>query len=162
MKGRSSSAVREERSNFTEGCFMRGRWPSGPEYIDQLQGAVEEKERLKTILATLSGDKRVLQACAELGIGETRFHQLRQTALQAALAALARRPAGRPRRVSSPESEQVRRQQQRLEELELAVQEAQVREEIALVLAHGRGGDAGGAATEKKGRRPRVKVRKPR
>jgi hypothetical protein len=56
---------------------MRGRWPSGPEYIDQLSGAVEEKERLKTILATLSGDKRVLEACAELGIGETRFHQLR-------------------------------------------------------------------------------------
>jgi hypothetical protein len=142
---------------------MRGRLPSGPEYIDKLQGEAEEKERLKTIFATMYGGKRLLEACADLGLGETRFHQLRETALQAALAAIARRPAGRPSLASLSESEQIRMHQQRIEELELALEEAHVREEIALVLPQVRLDDhrrvvAGG----KKMRRRRVKIRKSR
>jgi hypothetical protein len=113
---------------------MRGRFPQGSEYIDKLDGAAEEKERLKAILATLSGAKRMLEVCAELGIGETRFHQLRETALQGALEAIARKPAGRPSLAMLSESEQLRVPQERIEELELALREAQVREEIALVL----------------------------
>jgi hypothetical protein len=142
---------------------MRGRLPSGPEYIDKLEGEVEEKERLKTILATMYGEKRLLEACADLGLGETRFHQLRETALQGALAAIVRRPAGRPSLASLSESEQIRMQQQRIEELELALEEAQVREEIALVLPQVRLDDHRRAvAGGKKMRRRRVKIRKSR
>ena len=72
---------------------MRGRWPSGLEYIDKLEGTVESKERLKAVLETLHGQARLLEACAQLQIGETRFHQLRETALQGALTALEARPA---------------------------------------------------------------------
>ena len=32
---------------------MRGRWPSGPEYVDKLSGSVETKQRLKAILDTM-------------------------------------------------------------------------------------------------------------
>lgn len=138
---------------------MRGRLPAGLEYIDKLVGEREAKERLKAILATLCGDKRLLEACAEMDIGETRFHQLREIALQAALDAITRRPAGRPSLTSLSEADQVRRQAERIEELELALHEAQVREEIALVLSNGQplDEDAG-----KKMPQERVKIRKPR
>ena len=116
------------------------------------------------ILATLTGDSRVLEACAALGIGETRFDQLRATALQGALTAIAPRPAGRPCRAAPAQAEQMRRLQQRVTELEQALREAQVREEIALVFPNlrrtaGRNEDM---AEEKKMPQEPVKVRKPR
>ena len=145
---------------------MRGRFPQGTEYIDKLDGAAVEKERLKAILATMSGEKRMLEVCAELGIGETRFHQLRETALQAALEAIARKPAGRPSLAALSEAEQLRMQQERIEELELALHEAQVREEIALVLPQVRitaqGNPEPAVAVGKKMRPERVKIRKSR
>ena len=115
---------------------MRGRWPQGLEYIDKLDGSLQTKERLKTILETLMGPTRMLEACAQLQIGETRFHQLRQVALQAALSALEPRPGGRPSRSASADNERIRALQERVAELEHALHEAQVREEIALVLPH--------------------------
>jgi hypothetical protein len=142
---------------------MRGRLPSGPEYIDKLEGEREEKERLKAILATMFGEMRLLEACAEMGIGETRFHQLRELALQAALEAIARRPAGRPSLASFSEAEEIRRQALRIEELELALHEAEVREEIALVLSQGDARDDDAQNGEgKKMSSPHVKIRKPR
>ena len=144
---------------------MRGRFPQGSEYIDKLDGAPEEKERLQAILATMSGEKRMLEVCAELGIGETRFHQLRETALRAALAAIAPKPAGRPSRAMLTEAEQLRVREERIEELELALHEAQVREEIALVLPQVRvstHGEVERAIERKKMRPERVKIRKSR
>lgn len=146
---------------------MRGRWPHGLEYIDQLDGAVPTKERLKTILETLLGETRMLEACARLDLGETRFHQLRQTALQAALRALEPRPSGRPSRSATAADETIRALQARVAELEQALHQAQVREEIALVLPRlQRTADAVPAPTagadEKKMRRRHVRIRKPR
>jgi hypothetical protein len=91
---------------------------------------------LKVILDTLYGVLRVREACAKLDLGETRFHQLRALVLQAGLSAIEPRPAGRPSRTSSSAAEQVRALEQRVEELKQALHEAQVREEIALVLPH--------------------------
>jgi hypothetical protein len=76
----------------------------------------------------------VLEACAQLGIQETRFHQLRELALQGALTAIEPRPAGRPSRTPASAAEQISVLQERVQELELALHAAQVREEIALVL----------------------------
>src|SRR5260370_39470645 len=84
----------------------------------------------------MSGEQRLLEACAQLEVGETRFHQLRELARQGALSAIEPRPAGRPSRAPWSEAEQIRALQARIEELELALHEAQVREEIALVLPH--------------------------
>jgi hypothetical protein len=144
---------------------MRGRWPSGLEYIDKLEGTVESKDRLKAILETLHGQARLLEACAQLEIGETRFHQLRETALQAALTALESRPAGRPCRTSTSEAERIRSLEQRVKELEQALYEAQIREEIALVLPNLRrsaGDDERPTEVGKKMPRQGVKIRKSR
>jgi hypothetical protein len=114
---------------------MRGRWPLGLESLEQLAGSEQTKERLRVILETLFGEKRLQEACSQLEVGETRFAQLREAALQGALAAIEPRPAGRPSR-TAPEGDQVRTLQARVEQLELELEIAQVREEIALVLPH--------------------------
>jgi hypothetical protein len=111
---------------------MRGRTPSGPEVIEQLPGSAKAKERLRAILETMLGGLRVQHACDRLGISEQRFRQLREVLLQAGLASLEDRLAGRPRRPA--ESEETAALRQRLAELERELQVAQVREEIVLAL----------------------------
>jgi hypothetical protein len=83
------------------------------------------------------------------------------------LTAIEPRPAGRPSRVSASAAEQIRTLQERVQELEQALHEAQVREEIALVLPRvGRPASAGTtAAVDGEGKntaRQRVTIRKPR
>lgn len=51
---------------------------------------------MKVLLETLHGERIVPEACAELGIGESRFHALRNRWLQQALELLEPRPVGRP------------------------------------------------------------------
>jgi hypothetical protein len=85
---------------------MRGRPPSGPEFVDKLDGSPEAKQRLKVLLETLNGTCRVQEACGRLGIKEARFDQLRIELLQAAVSAAERRPAGRPARGRCPISAQ--------------------------------------------------------
>jgi hypothetical protein len=145
---------------------MRGRWPDGPEYLDKLQGSLQTKERLKAILDTLYGQARLQEACAQLDISETRFHQLREAAMQAAVTAIEPRPSGRPSRAASAQAEEIRMLQQRVRELEQALHESQVREEIALVLPQLRRTDGAACTTiagvEKKTPPPPVKIRKSR
>src|SRR5437660_503857 len=128
---------------------MRGRYPAGPEYVDHLDGSDLAKERLQVVLETLAGACRVQEACARLGIGEVRFHQLRLQALQAAVERLEARPGGRPRSLVSAEAEQLGLLQERMTDLELELRAAQVREEIALALPRVAQHDGG-----KKRRRP--------
>src|SRR5262249_22858663 len=86
---------------------------------------------LRAVLETLAGRLRVQQACQQLGIGEVRFHELRQTVLLAGLAALEPRPLGRPR--GNRDDTQVAWQAQ-VEELTVELQASQLREENALIL----------------------------
>jgi transposase-like protein len=111
---------------------MRGRIPSGPEYVEHLEGSDKAKERVRVILETMQGQCRVQEACERLGICEQRFRQLRETLLQAAVASVEDRPAGRPRRLQEPAA--VRTLRQQVAQLERELQAAQVREEIALAL----------------------------
>jgi hypothetical protein len=145
---------------------MRGRWPLGLAYLEQLAGSEQTKERLRVILETLVGDKRLQEACSQLELGETRFAQLREAALQGTLAAIEPRPAGRPSRATS-EGDQVRALQARVEQLELELEIAQVREEIALVFPHLVQPEAPGPVGSepdrgKKARRQRKRIRKAR
>jgi len=113
---------------------MRGRYPSGPEYVEQLEGSAQAKHRLRVVLETMTGKYRVQEACQLLDICEQRFHQLRAELLQAALEQLEAKPPGRPRSQPVPvEAEAVR---DRLADMELELRVAQVREEIALALPH--------------------------
>jgi transposase-like protein len=88
------------------------------------------------ILATLTGETTVAQACAALGVGEARFHQLRQRALEGALAGLAARSVGRPRKASPSPPGKLEALEHENEQLRLQLQTAEIREEIALVMPH--------------------------
>lgn len=80
--------------------------------VDSIEASPEARERTKAILNTLSGQESVEDGCARLGIGRTRFQELRERMLEGAVAALEERPAGRPRcRVEErcPEREAPRR-----------------------------------------------------
>jgi hypothetical protein len=105
----------------------RGRKPLGPKYVQDLQGSAAAKKRAQVILETLSETKRVQEACAELGISESRLWQLREQLVQAAVDSMEARPAGRPRKQTETELDAAE-----VEELEQALASAQLREELAL------------------------------
>lgn len=113
---------------------MRGRKPSGPEYVDHLAGSEQAKERLKVVLETLAGTCRVQEACRRLGISEPRFHQLRQQMLTAALERLEPQPAGRKPAAQTPEQTRLRALADELLAKDLELRAAQARAEIAVTL----------------------------
>jgi transposase InsO family protein len=116
---------------------MRGRYPSGPEAVERLDGSGEAKRRLRVLLEVLSGRCRVKDACAQLGLGEARLEQLRTQALRGALEALEPRPGGRPRRRREVTADQVLELTARVRELELALRVAQARAEVAEIRGGG-------------------------
>jgi transposase-like protein len=79
-------------------------------------GTYEEKRRLEVILKTLHGEMTVAEACAELGIGESRFHEIRNLALEGALDALRPGRGGRPRK-DAPTPEEVEELRRKVREL---------------------------------------------
>ena len=108
----------------------------GTELVNRLSGSEEAKVRLKVILETVGGSRTIEDACRELDISRSRFFELRERVLQAAVADLELKPRGRP--VEKPDPEALK---QRLEALEAEherlfdeLQIAHVREEIRLVL----------------------------
>jgi hypothetical protein len=134
---------------------MRGRYPDSLEELLQTRdSSVEEKRRLQAIFDTMYG-ARVLQACETLDIGETRFRQLRELALDGALDAIRPRPSGRPSRRARADAERIRELEQELAETKLELQQALVRTEVALILPQ-----RTASAPPKKGRSATVKIRK--
>jgi hypothetical protein len=111
---------------------MRGRKPSGPAAVARLPGSPLARQRLQVVLETLAGTCRVQEACRRLGLSEQRFDQLRTQVLQAGLDSLEPRPAGRPPR-PTPAAD-VQALQARVAGLEIELQAARVRAEIALAL----------------------------
>jgi hypothetical protein len=113
---------------------MRGRKPSGPEYVRKLHGSSEAQERLIVVLETLFDRCRVQEACARLGIAETRFHQIRLEALQAALENLELRQAGRPPRHDPASAARIQELEQEVQQLQIELRAEQTRAEIILAL----------------------------
>lgn len=113
---------------------MRGRLPSGPDFIDRVPGSELAKNRARVLLQTIAGTCRVQEACACLGISEPRFDQLRIHGVAQLVQSMEPRPAGRPPRLTSPVEEQIRELQHKVAALEMQVKIAQTRAEIALVL----------------------------
>jgi hypothetical protein len=135
---------------------MRGRYPAGlDECIEELDGETADKERLETILKTVFGVCRLFESCDSLDVGETRFRQLRRQALQGALDAIKPKPSGRRSKAATPEAQRIRELERLLAEKELQLQQALVREEVALILPR-----RAAAEAEKKTHRPSVKLRK--
>lgn len=137
-----------------------GRPPKGPGHVEGLEGGEAEKHRLRIVLETLSGERSVEQACAELGVSVSRFHELRREALQAALDGLAPSPSGRPKPVDpSADHERLRALEQENRELKIELRASYARTEIALAMPHVLTKEAK-AEIKKKAREVRRKLRR--
>ncbi len=120
---------------------MRGRKPSGTDYVYRMVGSESAKRRLEVILTTMTGELPVQEACERLGISPQRFDQLRREALEGALGALEGGKASRPRR-QTPEGERIRGLGEEIARLGLHNEGQQARTEVALILSSGRGREA--------------------
>jgi len=109
------------------------RPPEGVRHVDRLDGPEDLKRRLRVLLDTLSGRVSVAQACEELGVSESRLHELRREALEGALGALMPKPAGRPATAETT-TEREKELEGRIQELEVDLQAALVRTELALAM----------------------------
>jgi len=109
----------------------RGRRPLAVQHVENLCGSERAKLRLQTMLQTLQGQMTVAEACGVLGIGESRFHALRNQWLQEALDLLEPRPLGRPAQAVSPEQEEVARLEAENRDLRQQRHVAEVREQLA-------------------------------
>jgi hypothetical protein len=110
-----------------------GRKGLGLSHVDSLPGSAEDRERLRVILSTIAGELTVAEASARISVSESRFAELRAVALAGALAALAPRPAGRPR-TKEEEPDEVAKLRGQVRDLRLDLACACVKTEIALVM----------------------------
>jgi len=130
-----------------------GRPPGGSRHVMELEGPVDEKHRLRVILDTMAGMMSVKQACVVLCISEARFHQLRSRVLQGALDSLAPKPSGRPRLARVEGADTVAELKEQVSQLEVELQAALVRTELALAMPQVLM-DRGGPRGKKNFRRP--------
>jgi hypothetical protein len=133
--------------------MARGRPVIGVDLVERLDGPRLQRRQMRVLLGTITGVVTIAQACAELGLGRARVHQLRWRVLEAGFAALGPRPRGRPPHPAP--SRDLQQLQARIRELELALHTTALRSEIALTLPHlltraarkkKRGGRSGSAA----------------
>jgi hypothetical protein len=105
------------------------------DHVDRLEGSEELKQRLRVVLETLTGDLTIADACAELGIGESRFHDLRKLALEGALEAMSPGYTGRPRK-DRPSPEQIDEMRQTIRNLELELRKEQAKTEVKQIIGN--------------------------
>lgn len=103
-------------------------------HVDGLDAGDLEKTRLRAILATITGELSVQDACMQLGIRRARFAELRQKALQAACSSLAPRPPGRPRRRDVEEDQRITALAAENTRLDRELRAAGIRTELALAM----------------------------
>jgi len=73
-----------------------GRKPQGIEQVELLTGSTVAKQRLEVFLANLAGQLSVAEACAQLGLHESRFFELRRRWLEESVEWLEPQQPGRP------------------------------------------------------------------
>jgi hypothetical protein len=83
------------------------------------------------ILSTLGRQRSVDEACIRMGIGRTRFQDLRRRLLAAAVGALEERAAGRPRLPGDPDDPERKALQARVAELEGEVHRLKTKLDLA-------------------------------
>ncbi len=104
--------------------------------MDRVKGSDLAKERARVIIEVLQGELTVAEACARLGVGETRFHQLRKKFLSEGVRGLEPGFGGRPAKVESEEEVRVRELEERVAQLEKELKAAEIRTRIAQVMPH--------------------------
>lgn len=113
-----------------------GRPSDGLAHVDRLEGDEESKRRLRVVLATLTGEMTIVEACERLGVGESRLHDLRRRALEGALAGLTPGAPGRPKSVEEPRQDRLGDLEHENRKLRIELQAAYVRTELALGMPH--------------------------
>jgi len=108
----------------------------GPALVQNLDGSERAKRRLEVILATITGQMTIEQACDRLAIGQSRFYKLRTEVLEASLKHLEPRAMGRPAHVQTAEEAKCEELQQQVEQLRAELKISGVREEIARTMPH--------------------------
>jgi hypothetical protein len=101
--------------------------------VDRLEeGSPVAKTRLRVILANLAGQISVADACAELGVNESWFFELKRESLNRWAATMEPGTPGRhPSAEQSPEHQQIAELEGRVRQLELKLKGAELREELA-------------------------------
>jgi hypothetical protein len=90
------------------------------------------QERLRVLLANIAGQISVDDACAALGIEESWYFELKHRSLERWLEAVEPERAGRPPAVPpSPEQERIAELEGRNRQLELELEAARLRAEMA-------------------------------
>lgn len=116
--------------------MQRGRPPQQSALVDALSGPEEDKRRLRVILATITGELSISQACIQLDVSESRLFDLRKQALEAALQGIKPGKPGRPSKEPSAEEQQIQELKQKAKDLEYQLYTRQVRDELLASLPH--------------------------
>lgn len=116
--------------------MKRGRPTKGSLLVDRVDGSDAARERARVILKVLAEELTVAEACEELGIGESRFHQLRERFLSEGIKGLEPRMGGRPGKVVSEDQSRVLELEEQVAQLEKELAAAEIKTRIALVMPH--------------------------
>lgn len=116
--------------------MKRGRPTKGSGLVDRVGGSDAARERARVILMVLAEELTVSDACHKLGIGESRFHQLRERFLSEGMKGLEPRFGGRPVKAESEEQVRVKELEGRVAQLEKELAAAEIKTRIALVMPH--------------------------
>jgi len=142
---------------------MRGRKASVGHAVDRTAGSALAKQRAKAIYEVYFGRCTVAQACNRLGVSEARFHQLKDQLMEASVAGVEPRPAGRPAKGVTPEQAQQAAVERERQAMQVQLGMAQTRAELALVLPRVvQPADTPPASAPEKKTRRRLSRRRPR
>ncbi len=112
-----------------------GRKPDPVALVGALAGSESTKRRLTLFLETLSGQRSVGAACAELGICESRFYAQRAEWLEESVKLLEPGHSGRPAKMEpAPDPAELQTLRERVRQLESRLAAAEVRSELACLL----------------------------
>lgn len=112
-----------------------GRKPDPAALVTALSGSDPTKRRLLLFLETLSGQRSVAEACAELDICESRFYAQRAEWLEASINLLEPGAPGRPAKCEpAPDPAELRAMRSHIRQLEARLAAAEVRSELACLL----------------------------
>jgi hypothetical protein len=102
------------------------------DHVDRLSGSPAAKARLRVILANLAGQIGVADACDALDINESWFFELKQESLQRWVKTLEPGTPGRhPAVEKSPEQARIAELEGQVRQLELDLNAARLREDLA-------------------------------
>jgi predicted DNA-binding protein (UPF0251 family) len=113
-----------------------GRRPMGARLAEHVEGSDLAKSRLEVILQTIREEITIEEACAKLGVEQSRFFAMRSEALQAMASFLEPGRVGRPPKEPSELEQRMAALEKKFAEVAFELEISRVREEIAVTMPH--------------------------